>query len=216
MREPGPWARDLQAQSREGSKAGIEGKRPERDESRVLRQEGNFSFEILPAVGELARSRTVSGRRAPAGGRDDRACQRQAVAPPAGLGLVRKSGLVERAEEKVAGFISREDPARPVAAMRRWGEADEQDTCARIAESRERLRPVALSAKPAGRIPRGSLPPGDEPGTAAAGDDLTLDPAEAVGRTLSPESTSPSGRLRRAHAPSWRARRPLSWRKAQA
>lgn len=83
---------------------------------------------------------------------------------------------MNRAEKEVARLVSGEDPPRPVAAVRRGRQPDDQQTRPRIAERGKRPAPVLLAAEAAGRTPCGLLSPRDEAWTSAARDD-------AVGET---------------------------------
>jgi len=85
---------------------------------------------------------------------------------------------MQGAEEEVSRLVSREDPARAVTAVRRRGQADEEERRARVAECGQRPAPVGLGAKAAGSAPRRLLAPRDQPRTPAACDDLAFEPAK--------------------------------------
>ena len=84
-----------------------------------------------------------------------------------GARLIRKAGLMERAEQPRPALITREDPSGTVAAMRRGSQADQEQPRATVAESGQRPRPVRLAAIPAWRLRRRGFTMEDEPWTAA-------------------------------------------------
>ena len=61
-----------------------------------------------------------------------------------GRRLARKAERVERSIEPVAAAVAGKDSSRAIAAVRRRRQADDEQTRRRIAESRQRLGPVAL------------------------------------------------------------------------
>src|SRR5262249_26144210 len=81
-------------------------------------------------------------RRAAAHGGQQRPLETEAVATVDRRRLVRESDGVEGAEEEGARLVAREDAARPVAAVGRGREADDQDERAALAERRDGTGPV--------------------------------------------------------------------------
>ena len=90
---------------------------------------------------------------------------------------------MERREQEAARLVSREEAAGAISAMRRRGEADQENPRLPITERRQGPAPVDLSPKTAGRVRRRLFAPGHEPRTAPAGDDLARDPGERVAET---------------------------------
>jgi hypothetical protein len=94
------------------------------------------------------------------------------------MGTIGEASGPQGAKQEVAGLIAREQAARTVAAMRGRGETDEENPRPGIAKRRKRPRPIELASKPARRIGRHLLPPGDQTRAALTGDDLPRDPRE--------------------------------------
>src|SRR5229473_2360618 len=89
------------------------------------------------------------GRAAHCGG-DERIAQPQAVPRMLGGGNVGEPGAVERRHEEVAraaDAVAGEHAPRPVRAVRRRSETEDQQPRARIAEAWNRLGPVRLVAE---------------------------------------------------------------------
>jgi hypothetical protein len=82
---------------------------------------------------------------------------------------------MQRRPQEVAARITGEDATRPVAPVCRRRKAQDQDPRLRIAETRQRPRPVFLPGEPARRLRGRALPPLDQPRAAPAIDDLALD-----------------------------------------
>ena len=98
--------------------------------------------------------------------------------------LVGEAGPVQRGEQPVAGAVAGEDPPGPVAAVGRRREADHHQPRARVAEARQRARPVALALVAARRVGRDGLAPRDQPRAAAARLDLGGERVERPSRAL--------------------------------
>ena len=79
---------------------------------------------------------------------------------------------MERGPQEVARRVAGEDAARPVAAVGRRREPDEQDPRLWVAEPRQRTAPVGLIPESRDLLARDELAPRDEPRAAAADDDL--------------------------------------------
>ena len=93
-------------------------------------------------VSSSARVGLVGGRRAAGGGRHPGVAQHEAVVPVDRRRLIREAGAMQRRVEPVAALVAGEDAARPVAAVRRRREPDDQDARRGIAESGNRATPV--------------------------------------------------------------------------
>jgi len=85
---------------------------------------------------------------------------------------------VERIEEPVAAAVAGEHPARPVTAVRGGRQADQQQARTRIAEARQRARPVLLAGVARRRLHGDGFTMGDQPGTATAADDAGVEMVE--------------------------------------
>ena len=175
---PGP--RNLLSRVPEDPEAGVEREAPQRDEDEVFRQERDFSRQVLAAVVQLLRQGAISGGRAASGRGNEGSVELEPVAPPDGLRLVCQARLEERPEEEVARLVPREDPPGAIAPVRGRREPDDEDPRVWIAERRQRTRPVALAPEALRWRLRRELAPGDQARAAAAGDDVALDPSEAV------------------------------------
>lgn len=68
--------------------------------------------------------------------------QRQSVTAVKRFGLIGETGFVQRPEKPVAAVVACEHASRPVAAVCRRRETDEQEAGIRIAEARDRFGPV--------------------------------------------------------------------------
>ena len=146
-----------------------------------LREEDQLAVEIRCAPVAFIGERRVGGRCAPHGGRDVGAAQLEAIVGADRHRLVRKPDAVEGGEEEVAAPVAGEDASRPVAAVLRRREAEEQDASAGVAESGDRAGVIRLAAE-AGRRVRGSvLAPGNQARAGAAGADLGGQRGEGVG-----------------------------------
>ena len=115
--------------------------------------------------------------------------------------LVREPDRVERREEEVARLVAREHAAGAIAAVRRGSEADDQDPRRGIAERRERASPSSSARETPRRIPRGLLPPRDEPRAAPAGGEAHFLAGSPLGTPIERQrfffsSQSSSARLR--------------------
>ncbi len=96
------------------------------------------------------------------------------------IGTVGQAHGVKGAEEKVARFVAGEEASGSVSSVRRRGEPDDQQASPRISKRRKGTRPVGLAAESPGRLLRNLVAPRDQPRTAAAGDDLALDPPKGL------------------------------------
>jgi hypothetical protein len=182
VREAGARARQRDAGLLEDRKTGVERNRAQGHEHARARDERELAPQVLAAVAQLIRKRPVVRRRAPRCRGDQRPGNLQAIARANRLGTVRQTHRVQRAKEEVARLVSREDPTRPVAAVRGGREPHDEQPPARIAEPRHRPRPVGLAGESAGRIAGHFLTPRDEARAAAAGDDLALELAVVLGQ----------------------------------
>jgi hypothetical protein len=79
---------------------------------------------------------------------------------------------MQRGPQEVARGIAREDPAGAIAAVRGWGQSDQQDPPVRVAEPGDRPAPVGLIAKPCDLLAGDPLAPLDEARAAPAFHDL--------------------------------------------
>ena len=90
-------------------------------------------------------------------------------------GLVRQPDPVQRREQEVARAVAGEDPAGPVAAVRRRREPEDQHPRRRIAEALHRPAPVVPVAIRRPLLARDLLAPLHEPRAAAAVDDRLVE-----------------------------------------
>jgi hypothetical protein len=95
-------------------------------------------------------------------------------------GAIGESDRVQRRKEEVSGRVSREDPARPVAAVRRRRKSDDQDPSGGISERGDGPRPVGLARETSRRVLRRLLSPRDQARTPHAADHLALDGFEGL------------------------------------
>jgi hypothetical protein len=79
--------------------------------------------------------------------------------------------VVERVEEPVAAPIAREHPTRPVPAVCRRRQPHQKELRIRVAEARQRSRPVVLAVVAGWRLDRDRLSMGYQTGATAAVDD---------------------------------------------
>src|SRR5579863_5604023 len=101
-----------------------------------------FLFEVRAAVREFGRQRLIAGRRATRTGCDVCVSQLEPVARVRRSGLIRESGAIERAEQKISRTVTGEDPPGAIAAMRGGRESKDEQFCARITEARHRFAPI--------------------------------------------------------------------------
>src|SRR5262249_58352966 len=104
-------------------------------------------------------------------GRHPGAAQDQPVVRVPRGRLIRDPGAVQTAVEPVAALVAREDTTRPVAAVRRRCQADDQHARSRITEARNRPPPVAPAAETRDALSRHPLAMRDEPRAATAADE---------------------------------------------
>src|SRR5439155_11495233 len=86
--------------------------------------------------------------------------------------LVRVSGPVKRAEQPLPRAVAGEDPTRSVPTVRGGCEPDDDQSRVRIAETRQRLRPVRLPGIACRRFSRRFVTPFDEARASRACDDV--------------------------------------------
>src|SRR5579885_953768 len=110
-------------------------------DSNVLK-DVELAFEIATAIPNLVRRGLIRRGRTPHRRRDIGPGQHQSVVPADAVRLGGEASLVERAVQPVAGAVSGEYPARPVAAMRRRRQPDDEPARVRIAEPRHRPAPI--------------------------------------------------------------------------
>src|SRR5437867_5422425 len=151
---------------------------PEPDDHADPREEAQLAQQIRLARRDLRGRRLVVGGRAPDRRGDVRVVQLEAVPGVRGRRLARERGVVERVEQPVAAAVAGEHPPGAVAAVGGRRQADEEESRAWVAESRERLRPVVLPDVAAGRRRRHRLAVRDESGTESAADDAGVQMVE--------------------------------------
>src|SRR5262245_46921054 len=98
----------------------------------------------LAAAPDLGWRGFVAGRRAFYDAGDVSVAQLEPVGSAHRAGLVGKAGLMERPIQPVTRPVAREDPSRPIGAMRGRREPDEHQAGRRVAEACDRLPPVFL------------------------------------------------------------------------
>src|SRR5436190_21962931 len=101
-------------------------------------------MEVWGAVVALFRGGLVGRRRTPHGRSDPHPGQGQSVVGAAARGTIGEAGAMEACPQEIAAGIAREDPARPIAAMRRGCEPDDVDPRIRVTEAGQRPAPVRL------------------------------------------------------------------------
>ena len=132
----------------------------------------DLADEERPAPVELGRGRPIVRRSAAGRRRHVRIHELQTVVEGDGSPLVREESAMERSEEEVARGIAGEDASRPVSPVSGRREAYDQQARPRVAESRNRTRPVAPAPEASWSLPRGGLPKANEARARAASDDL--------------------------------------------
>src|SRR6185437_6190206 len=97
----------------------------------------------------------------------------------------------QRREQPVTGPIAGEDPAGPVAAMRRRGEPEDAHAGVRIPEPGQRATPVRLARIRRAFHPRHLLAPLHQPRAPPALDDLLLDRVERRHESSAADASTP-------------------------
>lgn len=161
MGKMGLGPRKNQASSSEDLQTRVEGERSQCHQHRSGSQQRKFSLKVFAAVLELSRERAVPGRRATAGGGEQRCLKPQAIAGVTRIGTVGQAHGVEGAEEKVARFVPGEEAAGAVSAVRSGGKPNDQRASPWISKRRKGPRPVGLAPEPPRRGSRGPLTPGN-------------------------------------------------------
>src|SRR5829696_8927858 len=154
---------------------GLPGERAQADDDADLRQQLELLGRVGQAVVALRGERLVGGRRAAYGRADPGAAQRQAVVAMDRRRLVGEPRPVHRGEQPVARTVAREDPARPVAAVRRRSQAEHEDARRGVAEAGDRPAPVDLVPERGALLANDALAPLDQPRAAAALDHALLE-----------------------------------------
>ena len=88
------------------------------------------------------------------------------------VGLIGQSGTMEGSEQPVAAAVTGEDAAGAVRPVRRWGQADKNDACFRIAEPGNRTPPVHLIGEGGTLLGGDPFPPLDKPRASPTGDNV--------------------------------------------
>jgi hypothetical protein len=138
-----------------------------------------------PARGRAGR--LVPGRRAAHGHGNVGIAERQAVIRARGGRQAGKTVPVERGHQEIARSarpVAREDAAGPVGAVRRRGEPDQEESSARVSESRDGPSPVGLVPEGAPLLACHLTAVAAQPGTT-----LTRDNRFAHARQWQPGST---------------------------
>ena len=152
----------------------VEGDAAERDNHAETPERRDFGNQVRMACGNLCRQRLVIGRRAAHGCRDPDVLQLEPVVDPARERLIRETVRVERGHQEVARAataVAGEGSPRPVGAVRRGREGDEQDPGVRVAKSRHGLSPVGLVTVGGSLLAGDQLTVVPQPRAPAAGDD---------------------------------------------
>ena len=181
VREPRPPCGQLEAGELQCSPRGFVAERAEDDDHAQPREEFELAHEIRAALVALGRRRLVRRRRATHRRGDVHVGESQTVVAPIGRRLVREPGAMERREQEVAGAIAGEDAPGAVPAVRGRSEPDDQHAGIRVAEPGDGPAPVVVGPKGRSLLARDRFPPGDEPRTGPALDDLGGECAE-IGR----------------------------------
>jgi hypothetical protein len=155
---------------------------PEHHDDAEARQEGELSQEIASAGLQLGRRRPVLRRRTARHGGDEDIAEDEAVVAADRRRLVREPGGMQRGVEPVAALVAGEHAPRPVAAVRRRGEPDDEHAGAGIAEGRDGSPPVAPVAKARDLRACRRLAMGNQAGAEPAADEAPFQPREPATR----------------------------------
>ena len=136
MAKPRPWFGYCPAVFLMRCKKGIEGNLSQRDDHADIAEQIELLNEVRPAARKFNPARFIIRRRAPDGGGNVAIREFQTVISMNGVGLIGKTGSVERSVEPVATAIACEYSAGSIASVGRRREADNQKTRIRIAEAR--------------------------------------------------------------------------------
>ena len=90
------------------------------------------------------------------------------------MGLAAKAEIIQRSIEPIAAAVAGEYSSRAVSTVRGRGEANDQEPGLGIAETRQRLGPIALALIPARRLLRHLLAPAHQARALPASDDSFL------------------------------------------
>lgn len=128
----------------EESHVSVEGYLAEADDDAHSGQSLNLLGEVGAAVANLLGKRFVSGRGAAHDGGDPGVTKLEAVVAGDGAGFAGEAKLVEDGVHEVAGAVAGEGAAGAVGSMGAWGEAEDEDAGARVAEAWNGAGPVGL------------------------------------------------------------------------
>src|SRR5438874_9692736 len=151
---------------------------PQREHYPHPRQQRHLPVQPGAAAHQLVGHRLVRRRSAAARGGDEHVPEREPVVAAHAGRLIGEAGPVQRRIEEVAAAIAGDHPPRPVAAVRRRREPDDEQPRSRISEAGQRARPVRPVAKPPDLDPRDLLAPGDQARAGAALGDLAVQRAQ--------------------------------------
>ncbi len=172
MAEPGQRARQRTVHCLDRAEGRGPAERAERHDHSSVRQQVQLALEEWSASIALRWRGCVGGRRASDGRRHVGATKLEAVVAPGRRRLAGEARPVERREEEVARTVAREHPPGPIATVGRRCQPDEHDPGRRIAEARQRPRPVPFATEPRRWIGSRLFAPRDESRARPAGGDL--------------------------------------------
>ena len=155
---------------------------PEGDRHLDSRQQRQLGQQPAPAGVELRAGGLVGGRRAAGSGRHPCVAQHEAVVTIDRRRLIREAGAMQGRVEPVPALVAGEDASRPVSAVRRRGEPDDQDARRGIAESGNRAPPVRPVAEASDALPGDAGAMGDQPRTQPAAHQPLRQAGQAVTR----------------------------------
>lgn len=131
-------------------------------------EQGELAIEERPARISLVGQRRVCRRGTLHCRRHPRTAQFESVPAVRGSRLVGEPRLVHRAVEPVPAAVSGEHPTRAIRAVRRRGEAENQETRRRVAETRHAATPIVVVPESGALFEGDTLAPLDETRTCRA------------------------------------------------
>lgn len=116
----------------------------ETDDDAEMLELANFRGEVRGAVADLLRGGLIAGRSAADNGGDPGVAQLQAIVARCPSRLIGKASLVQDGVHEVAGTISGKRSTGAVGSVGSWSQSEDEDAGTRIAEARNRSRPIDL------------------------------------------------------------------------
>jgi len=114
------------------------------------------------AVRNLRRRRPILRWRTTHGCSDVTINELESITAVSRRGVICKSGLVQRAEQPVAAFVSRKHPAGSVSSVSSGRKPDKKQAGMRITKAWDRFPPILLVGKPLYLLSRNLFPPAYE------------------------------------------------------